>query len=776
MKNYKFLLATLGMLLMISIVNISNAEEKPYSGTIKGRIVDADTKQPLAGANIIILASNLGAASDHKGDFIIEEVPVGNYTLQFSYIGYSDQLKTDIIVKSNRHTYVEPELNISTLESETITVKSSYFPEISENPVSIVRFSSEEIRRAPGSAGDVSRIIFGLPSIAKVNDTRNSLLVRGGAAFENSFYIDNIEIPNINHFPEQGSSGGPIGILNVEFIKDVDFYSGGFSSIYGDRLSSVMDISFREGNRDEMYGQIDLNFGGFGGVVEGPLAEGKGSWMLSARKSFLDLIVGAIGEDKTSVPNYGDIQGKIVLDASKDDKFSFIGVFGVDAITHEKESAIKNADNMYSDVRILQNTIGLNWRRLWGKSGYSNTSLSHTITKYDFTIFETLHYLQTGNEKKIIDQIGNEQEYRIRNVNHFIINAKHKFEFGLDLKMLTINYNHYYGPYHDYLGNPQSPLQVDKNKNAFKIQGFLGYTWNPVTPLTLKPGIRINHFTYNKNTTFSPQMTVSYSLTDRTSLSGTAGIYHQNLPLVLLSQQATNNNLHDPLAYHFIAGIQHSLTENTRLSVELYHKEYRNFPLDPTQPSAYVMDEVIYTGIYTQHHELVDEGKGYARGIELMIQKKLAEDFYGMASAAYFQSRYKGLDNVWRNRKNDNRFVLNIEGGYKPNNHWEFSMRWIFSGGTPYTPFDISASEEAYQGIRDYRLVNTERLPNYHSLNVRFDKRFYFKGSNLIFYLSVWNLYGRNNISGYLWNQIENKPEAQEQWSTLPIFGLEYEF
>jgi hypothetical protein len=202
MRNYKFLLATLGMLLMISIVNISNAEEKPYSGTIKGRIVDADTKQPLAGANIILLNTKLGAASDQEGNFLIADLPVGNYILQFSYMGYSDQLKTDIIVKSKRITLIDTELSRSALESETIVVKSSYFPEISENPISIVRFSSEEIRRAPGSAGDVSRIIFGLPSIAKVNDTRNSLLVRGGAAFENSFYIDNIEIPNINHFPE----------------------------------------------------------------------------------------------------------------------------------------------------------------------------------------------------------------------------------------------------------------------------------------------------------------------------------------------------------------------------------------------------------------------------------------------------------------------------------------------------------------------------------------------------------------------------------------------
>jgi hypothetical protein len=159
-----------------------------------------------------------------------------------------------------------------------------------------------------------------------------------------------------------------------------------------------------------------------------------------------------------------------------------------------------------------------------------------------------------------------------------------------------------------------------------------------------------------------------------------------------------------------------------------------------------------------------------------MVQKKLAKDIYGMISGAYSKARYRGYDGIWYDRAYDNQFNFNIEGGYKPNNRWEFSLRWEYAGGAPYTPYDIVASEALGKGVHDETRVNAERYPDYHSLNLRFDRRFNFVGSNLIFYLSVWNVYNRNNIGGYEWNEFDNAPEASEQWSTLPILGLEYEF
>jgi hypothetical protein len=241
------------ILLILFAANYSIAQENPQNeaktGVIKGAVLDSDTKTPLIGVTVMIEGTKYGAASNVDGNFRIKDVPVGSYTMKFNCIGYSPLNKTDIIVRPGRITNVNAELNISPLKEKDVTVLSGFFPEVQDQNVSTTNFSSEEIRRAPGSAGDVSRIMASLPSIAKVNDQLNSLIVRGGTPTENGFYVDNIEIPNINHYPLQGSSGGPIGLINVDFIEDVDFSAGGFPVVYGDRLSSIMDMKFREGNR-----------------------------------------------------------------------------------------------------------------------------------------------------------------------------------------------------------------------------------------------------------------------------------------------------------------------------------------------------------------------------------------------------------------------------------------------------------------------------------------------------------------------------------------------
>lgn len=745
------------------------------SGTIKGVLVDDETKIPLAGANVEILDQGMGAATDADGHYIINNVPVGSYLLRFSYLGYETVTRTDVIVRSSRITFVNDALKLSVLETEAIVVNAGYFAKVEEEPTSTVNFTTEEIRRAPGSAGDVSRIIYGLPGVAKVNDTKNSLIVRGGSALENGFYVDNIEVNNINHFPEQGSSGGPIGMLNVDFIEDVNFYSGGFSSVYGDRLSSIMELKMREGNRDELDTQLDLNFSGFSGTAEGPLFNSNGSWMISARRSYLDYIVEAIGENASSVPQYGDVQAKVVYDLSPAHQLTFLNIGGLDAISKNKDDAVNDKDNIYNDFQILQNTAGLNWRYLWNEKGYSNTALSYAYTDYNFTLSDTRHYMDTGTERIITDQNTLEQEYRLRNINYFRFNPTNNMDFGLEGKILQANYNNYYGPYNDFLGNSTPIFTVKDNQSAVKLHGFINYSWQPFSKLTLNPGVRISHFTYNSNTNLSPRLSASYRFTEKTALNFATGIYYQNLPLVLLSQSEAHKDMKDLQARHFILGLSHLLTDNTRLTLEAYDKEYYDFPMDPTQPELFVIDEMNFTGMFISHETLVDNGRARARGVELMIQKKLAKDFYGMICGSYSKSEYRDYNNRWHDRVVDNRYTFNIEGGYKPNNKWEFSMRWIYAGGAPYTPFDVEASETAHRGVFDSNRINGSRMPDYHSLNVRFDKRFFFQNTNIVFYLSVWNVYSRKNIGNYTWNEIENKQEAQEQWSALPIFGIELE-
>lgn len=199
--------------------------------------------------------------------------------------------------------------------------------------------------------------------------------------------------------------------------------------------------------------------------------------------------------------------------------------------------------------------------------------------------------------------------------------------------------------------------------------------------------------------------------------------------------------------------------------------------MDPNQPGIFLIDEAYNTqGFYFNTTDLIDNGMAQTQGAELTIQKKLAKDFYGLIGASYFHAKYKGADNIWRDRIYDNRFVFSAEGGYKPNYFWEFSLRWIYAGGRPYTPFNIEESQKLNRGVLDENRINSERYDPYHSLNLRVDKRFAFSGSNLVLYLSIWNVYDRKNVATIYWDQIENEPDVVYQWGMLPIFGIEYEF
>jgi hypothetical protein len=756
------------MLFIFFLVNVLNAQNQPM-GNLEGIVVDESNKNPLIGVNIYILNKNTGTTTNEKGNYYFKDLPVGTYTIQFSYIGYEKVIKTDIIIRSKRTTYLNIQMQTSSVELNDVVVESGYFTEIYDKPLGTINFSSEEIRRAPGSAGDVSRILFGLPSLAKVNDSRNSLIVRGGSPIENSFYIDNIEIPNINHFPVEGSSDGPIGILNVDFIEDVNFYSGGFSPIYGDRLSSIMEISFREGSKDQFNSQLNLSMQGVGAAIEGPISD-RGSYMASGSIAYLDLILDE-SETGGAIPHYGDGQAKIVYDLNDDNKLTFLEVFSWDQINLDYENALKtDLTNIYGRTDGITNVAGLNWRFLWGKSGYSNTSLSHTYFGYK------RNYSETKSKKHLLENNSKEHNLKLRNVNYYKMDNSNNFEFGFEVKYNFSQFDVFYGAWEDHYGNPTPELFVDNNLSTFKGGIYTQHKMKIFKQLYLEYGGRIDYFKFNDRLNFSPRLSLSYELKNGISVSGSAGKFTQEIPVNFLIQNNNFKDLKTPTSNHFILGVSKMLGESTRLSLEGYYKTYQNFPIDPAQPNVFIFDQSMIDGVFLSHESLVDDGEAFSRGIELMIQKKLASNFYGMASASYSKTRYKDLNGEWQNRIYDNVINFNIEGGYIPNDNWEFKLRWIYAGGSPYTPFNIEESTRLNRGIWDTENINSNRLPDYHSLNVRVDKRFYFSSSSLIVYLSVWNAYGRENIAFYQWDEKENKLDYQLQWSTLPVLGVEYKF
>lgn len=738
------------------------------NGTIKGKVFNKETKEPLIGANVIILNTQRGTATNKNGQFLISNVPVGSYNLAFQYIGFKKFIKSDVLVRPGRITYLNIGLYESIIEGNQVTVTADYFQKDDSEPTSIISFNNEEIRRSPGSAGDVIRILMALPSTAQVHDMANDLMVRGGSPFENGFYIDNIQIPNLNHFAVHGTTGGGIGLINVDFIDDVSFYTGGFSAAFGDRLSSITDIKLREGNRDEYDAQIDMSLSGFGGGVEGPLPNQKGSWLFSARQGFLDLFVDAVGAGVA--PRFGDIHAKLAYDINPQHKLTLLNIFGTSKIEYSHQQAI-DQEFLYSGrIKTQQNTTGINWRYLWGKKGYSNTSLSHAVMKND-VLWNDVDTQQQNHGNESI-----ESSIRVRNFNYYAFSKNHKLEFGMDVGYLMNDYNYFANSDTNRVGVLTSGVAIDKNIFALKAGIFLSYISHPLKNLTTTIGLRGDYFDFNQKSQLSPRFSLSYGMNERLTFNLAFGMFYQNLPLFLLSQYRENKKLDDPQAIHYVAGMDYMLTSDTKMTIEVYDKAYKDFPLTSDDPYSFVVDDFSSMKLNIAGNHLQSIGKAYSRGIELLIQKKLAQDFYGLVSATWFRSRYQDYLYEWRNRIFDNRYIFSIIGGYKPNQKWEFSARWVFAGGVPYTPFDIEKSKQAHTGIIDKNSINEQRYPDYHSLNIRVDRRFFFQQTNLILYLSIWNAYNRKNIDRYFWDPLNNRQNTFYQFRLVPILGMEFEF
>jgi hypothetical protein len=740
----------------------------PQVGSIKATVTDAITNSPLIGASIIITDMKAGAASDANGQASIKNIGPGSYTVAVTLMGYEPLTLTDVIVRPERTTFIEAKLAVSTVETEGIVVSSGYFNDPLSQPTSTISYNAEEIRRSPGTAGDVSRILNILPSVAKVDDQMNNLVVRGGTPAENGFYVDNIEIPNINHYPVEGASGGPIGLINTDFIRDITFSAGGFPAKYGDKLSSAMEIEFRDGNREEFESQLDLHMAGFGGIVEGPFAKKKGSYLISARRSFLDFLVDAIGTGVA--PKYGDYQAKVVYDLTPDDKLSFLGIAGVDYINFDKQQSIDDGNSAYGRYKSYEYASGLSWRHIWSQRGYSNTSISVLGVRYD------VHFSETKSDSLLEDIVSDDRAMQIRNVNTYLIGRTNFVEFGFDSKYYFNAYDVHYGSYTNALGDTVPPLIIIDDVHSPKLGLHASVVLNPIKPFTATAGLRYDYFDYNQHSHLSPRFSFALELSDRLTLNGATGIYYQNLPVNFLAQKESNKELKDIVSNHFTMGAGYLLTENTKISLEGYYKSYDNFPIDPAQPQFFAADAVTYYGFFGNYESLSDAGVARAYGIEAIVQKKLVSGFYGLVSLSLSKAEYKALDGIWRDRMFDNTVIAGIEGGFKPNNRWEFSTRWIYAGGVPYTPLDIEASRQINRSVLDGSRVNAERYPAYHSLNVRADKRFLFARSNMILYFSVWNLYNRKNVSSYYWNEIEREQDVVYQWNVLPVLGIEYEF
>jgi len=776
-------------------------EKKNPQGSVYGRVEEDLNKRIIPGVLVQIVNTKHSTLTNENGEYIFTHIPVGNHTLRFSLNGFKTLDKTDIIIRSNRITYVNVELEIPLMDiQETIEVIGSTYQADEKNPVSVVSVSSEEVRRAPGTGGGLLRMLKVMPGIVTSADEDTDLVVRGGSPNENGFIIDNIEIPGISHLPNLASSGGSYSALNADLIQNVKFYTGGFSSNYGGFLSAITDITLREGNRNEFDGQFNIDMAGSGFVFEGPLSKERGSWLISARKSYIYLLkdIGII--DASETISGLDAQIKVTYDITPTQKIRLL-------YYHLSGSEIP--DDSGIRVRNLQNyahnTAGINWTSYWSQKFFSDTSVAFSSIKN--TIGENLGTLNFRDDRSIWkndhvdlwDVKDVASTVSLRNSNYLVINNHNKFEFGLQLRHESAKLREVIHPIYesDKIHDILSPIWDDEGKwgqpqqnnfsfNTTKSGLFFSYIGTHFKKLTTIIGIRGDYSSASKRFNPAPRFSLRYRINQQLSMGGGIGIFYQTLPLAFLAYIPGANGLKDMRATHYTLGLEWLLGRGAKITLEAYIKDYKYLPISPDARQSLAIDHTFgryRSGFwspvgYRVPKTLVDEGSGSSHGIELLIQKKLVDKFYGFLSASYFRSRYKDLLGQTHNRIYDNRFTFNLCLGYKPTQTWEFSAKWTVFGGGPYTPIDVETSTQLDRWILDDTKVLQSRYPAYNSLCLRVDKHFYFKKSSLTIFLDVWNVLNSKNVLYYWftrwWEEIPIR--ASYQMETLPILGIEFKF
>ena len=743
------------------------------TGSIAGTVLAASTETPLVGAQVALEGTARRVLTDDRGRFVLAGVAPGIWRVQIRTIGYRPVFIPDIAVGSAKPAVIVARLVDAPNDLAAFEVRASYFTPAIEGTTSTQSLGSEAIRRAPGVQEDVVRAVALLPGVGVTRPGRNDLVVRGGAPFENLFLVDGIEVPNINHFGTQGSTGGPLSLINVDAVEQASFSAGGFASRYGDRTASVTSITLREGSREQFAGEATLSATGGFLVAEGPMGA-NGSYYVSGRRSYLDLIFKAAGFG--FVPAYSDLQVKVVRDLTPRDKLSFLLIGANGTVTFFND----DADKRYENSRVAAPTqrqyfSGITWRRLVPR-GILDVTLGRT-----FTDFRTIQNDSLNPPTTIFRAFSTEGEQSLR--ADLSLQATSRVEIGLGAVARYASNLRYDLLLPGYLrtdaGGAPQPLGVDTTFTAARAALYGQVAWQATPRLRTTLGARGDYYGFLDGATrFSPRLGARYALTGRTTLTTSAGRYWQAPSYIWLVGDPTNATLSPFRADQAVLGVETLVRPDLKVQLEAYVKGYAEYPRRVYRPQAVLspsgFDDAT-SDIPFGLEPLAATAKGRSYGAELFVQKQLSEiPLFGLASVSVSRTTFDGTDGRARAGSFDTRAIANLVLGWRPSAKWELSGKFRIASGLPTTPF-IAAGPSA--GQQDFAQWNEgERLPLFHGLDVRVDRRWSLRAVQLIGYIDIQNIYGRANVAGVRWNPRLGRVEQNESLGLLPSIGFSVEF
>lgn len=715
------------------------------TGKIKGAVTSGLSNIPVAGVSVKVINLAIGTVTDSLGNYVIELKP-GNFGLQFSKVGFKSKSSLDIQVNNVKPTIIDVALDedVASLSEVKVTA-SSRLNKTLESPVSLRSIGVAEIKRNPGGNRDISKVIQSLPGVSAPVSFRNDIIIRGGAPNENRFYLDGVEIPNINHFATQGSSGGPVGLINVDFVKEVNFYSGAFPSNRGNALSSVFEFNQKNGRSDRMGATLTVGSSDFGATVEGPLGS-KTTYLASYRYSYLQGLFKLL--KLPFLPSYQDFQFKVKTRFDNKNELTLIGLGALDKFKLNFNTE-QTEENEYILATIPTNdqknySVGAVYKH-FGKRGFSQVVISRS-------------YLNNGAQK-----YQNNDESLGQTLNYQSAEAENKFRF--EHTEQTGSYRINFGTGEEtasYSTNTFNLLpfgnQIYQSKINFFKYNLFGQISRPFfdNKLSLSLGARAdaNNYSSRMNNllkTFSPRFSASYNFTDQFSLNFNTGIYYQLPAYTVMGYRDSSNRLvNRDVNYienkQLVLGVEYNTLKNTRFTVEGFYKYYKHYPvirqLNDSIPLANLGADFGVIG----NNPVVGESSGRSYGVEFFAQQKLNKGFYGIFALTLFKSEFQNKNGNYIQSTWNSRYILSMTAGKILKRNWEIGAKFRFTGGSPYTPYNqsLSSLKSTYniypQGILNYARLNSEVLSPFYQLDARVDKKYYFKHYSFNFYFDIQNL------------------------------------
>ena len=786
-------------LLLFCNITISFLLAQPVH-QVKGTVIDKSSRQPLEFINVMIVGLNKGGVTNAEGKFSIGQVPPGIYRLQASAIGYKTVTTPEYIL-STRDLHIQIEMEENQTELEGVTVTASPFRRDIESPVSLRIIGLQEIEKSPGANRDISRIVQPYPGVAfSPIGYRNDLIVRGGSPSENRFYLDGVEIPNINHFSTQGASGGPVGILNADLIREVNFYTGAFPTDKGNALSSVLDFKLRDGDMERNSLKATLGASEVSLASNGHLGK-KTSYLVSVRQSYLQFLFDMLG--LPFLPTFTDAQFKLKTRFDARNELTVLGLGGIDKM--KLNTKANNEDNEYilSYLPKIQQetfTLGAVYRHYAGAHVQSvvasHSYLNNRNTKYqqnDESDPDHLMLRLRSTEQNTQLRLENSSSFRNWKVTVGTSLDYSQYSNTTFQKVYTDHAQTF--DYHTYLGIMR-----------WGLFGTVNYT-SIDERFTASLGLRADANNYSAamkdlSDQLSPRLSLSYQLTEHWSLSGNAGLYYQLPPYTALGFKNNNGLYANKYALRYMQVSQGSVGLNWRkgdtfeVSVEGFYKDYDKIPLSVADGIPLTCKGNDYGVIGNELLTSTAQGRSY--GAELLLKWLVAKKLNLASSFTLFKSEYRTdkeseyIASAW-----DNRFIFNLRGTYNLPRHWSVGMKVSCIGGAPYTPYNadksslVTAWNAQGKPYYDYTRYNEERLPAFTQVDIRIDKTFYLKRCMLGFYIDLQNIAGSKlkQADVLMSTGVIKNPDApiaeqryvmkslkQESGTLLPTLGITFEY